>query len=77
MQRQLIRRANEFITTEIIVQVFEFIVRSTTLLMTDNLKQRDQLMNMIKKVKDEFQMLLSVTAVVTNVNSRSRSATSV
>jgi hypothetical protein len=69
MQHQLIRRVNEFIATETIIEVFEFIIRSTTFLMTNNLKQRDQLMSVIKRTKDEFQMLLSVTAVVANVNS--------
>ena len=75
MQRRLVNDEHAFTVTEMIVRVFGFVARSTSLLMTAELKGRDQLLNTIKKARSEFQMLLSVAAVAANENPRSRSVT--
>ena len=69
--------AGGFTATETIVRAFGFVARSTSFLMTENLKGREQLLGVIKKARSEFQILLTVAAVAANMNPRSRSTTPV
>jgi len=68
---------NDFITIEIIIRIFELMTKSTSLLMTDKLEERAQFLDIIKKARRKFQMLLDVAINVASTNFRSRSATSV
>ena len=61
--------------TEFITRVFAFAARSTSLLTTDELKERAELMTVVKRVRSHFQLLLSFAAFAANSNPRSRSAT--
>jgi len=45
--------------------------------MTDKLEEKAQFLNIIKKVRLNFQQLLDVVINAASMNSRSRSATSV
>ena len=63
--------------TGTIVRTFASVARSTSLLMTDELKERDQLMSTIKRARSEYQTLLTLAADATKINPRSRSMTPV
>ena len=79
LQAHLVLTQSRFTATETIVRVFGFVAKSTSLLMTDKLKVkgREQLLDVVKKARSEFQILLSVAAVTANANPRSRSVTPV
>ena len=77
MQRHLFNHFSDFIATEIIIRIFAIIVRNTSMLMTNNSINRVKLSRVVKKVKNEFQVLLLVVALATNINSKFRSTTSV
>lgn len=66
-----------FIATEMITRTFALVAKFTFLLMTDNLIERDFFVHQIKSARWHFQQLLDFAAFAANVNSRSRSATSV
>ncbi|KAL9035756.1 MAG: hypothetical protein Q9180_004684 [Flavoplaca navasiana] len=68
---------NRFTATETIVRIFASVARSTSMLMTDNLRSRDQLITAVKRARGGFQDLLSIAASAANYNPRSRSATPV
>ena len=69
-------RSNIFIAVEIIVSTFASIARSISLLMTDELTNREQLMNIVKNDRYQFQQFLKFAAAVANSNFRFRSITS-
>ena len=61
--------------TEFITRVFAFAARSTSLLMTDELKEKAELMTVVKRARSHFQLLSTFAAFAANSNLRSRSAT--
>ncbi len=77
IQIQVKANTDDFITIKIIIWIFELIVKSTSFLMTDKLEEKAQFLNIIKKVRLNFQQLLDVVINAASMNSRSRSATSV
>lgn len=77
LQMYMTVNVNDFITIEIIIRIFELMTKSTSLLMTDKLEERAQFLDIIKKARRKFQMLLDVAINVASTNFRSRSATSV
>ena len=75
VRTHLAQHPSDFTATEFITRVFAFAARSTSLLMTDELKERAQLITIVKRARSHFQILLSFAAVAANNNPRSRSAT--
>ena len=64
-----------FTANELIIETFWLIAKSTSLLITDNLTERDSLMTHIRTARSHFQLLLDFAAAAVNENPRSRSAT--
>ena len=77
MQRHLFNHFSDFIATEIIIRIFAIIVRNTFMLMTNNSINRVKFSKVIKKTRNEFQILLHVVAFATNINSKFRSTISI
>ena len=75
MQHYLRGKGNLFTAPEAVIRVFSSVAKSTCLLMADELKDRDQLLNVVKKARREFQDLLGVAANAAISNPRSRSTT--
>lgn len=77
LQMYMTVNVNDFITIEIIIQIFKLMTKSTSLLMTDKLEEKAQFLDIIKKARRKFQMLLDVAINIASTNLRSRSATSI
>ena len=75
MQRHLFTHFNDFIATKIIMRVFVIVARNTFMLMTNNSINKMKFSNIVKKIKNEFQMLLNIVFFATNNNSKFRFVT--
>ena len=75
VRTHLDQHSGGFTATEFITRVFAFAARSTSLLMIDELRERSEMMIVVKRARSHFQLLLSFAAVAANSNPRSRSAT--
>ena len=71
----LSRNPNDFTATETITRTFAAVARSTSMLMTNKPIDRLGLLSVVKRARNEVQVLLKVAASAANINPRSRSVT--
>ena len=71
-QRHLFANFIDFIATQIITRIFVVIARNTFMLMTNKSINKTKFTIIVKKIKNEFQLLLKIVAFVANMNSKSK-----
>ena len=70
MQRYLFTNFNDFIATKIITRIFVVVARNTFILITNKSINKMKLFYIVKKAKNDFQMLQKVIVIVANTNLR-------